>query len=257
MKIGIFDSGMGGLTVLAEAQRKFPEMDFIYYGDSAYAPYGTKSKKEVFDRSKEICDFLVDMDVDAIVVACNTATSAAIVDLRSLYKIPIIGMEPALKPAISHHIGGRILVMATPMTLKEDKFQCLVQAHRNNEIIYELPTPQLVDLIEAGLTRGPKIDASLRMYFKNINLSKIDSVVLGCTHFLFVKASIKKFFKDSVEIVDGHEGTLMQLSRKIHVAIEENTRKYIGKTIIYNSSGQEAVEKSLSLLDLYEVNDGN
>ena len=257
MKIGIFDSGMGGLTVLAEAQRKFPEMDFIYYGDSAYAPYGIKSKEEVFERSKEICDLLVDMDVDAIVVACNTATSAAIIELRSLYKIPIIGMEPALKPAISHHIGGCILVMATPMTLKEEKFQSLVQAHKKNEIIYDLPTPQLVDLIEAGYTKGPKIEACLQMYFQHINLSKIDSVVLGCTHFLFVKSSIKKFFNDSVEIVDGHAGTLMQLSRKVHIAIDKSNKMYTGKTIIYNSLGQEAVEKSLSLLGLYEVNDGN
>jgi glutamate racemase len=257
MKIGIFDSGMGGLTVLAEAQKRFPDLDFIYYGDSAHAPYGIKTKEEVLERSKKVCDFLINKHVEAIVVACNTATSAAIKQLRAMYKIPIIGMEPALKPAISHHSGGRILVMATPMTLNEEKFQNLLQTHKKSEIIYELPTPTLVNLIEEGYTKGQVIENALKMYFQNINLMEIDSVVLGCTHFLFVKESIKSFFNNNVEIVDGHLGTLMQLSRKIKLPIEKKNIKYSGHTQIYNSLGQEAIEKSLRLLALYEVDNGN
>lgn len=120
-----------------------------------------------------------------------------------------------------------------------------------------MPTPKLVDLIEAGYTKGPEIDAALAAYYDKIDLCKIDSVVLGCTHFLFVKDAIKKFFAKDVEMIDGHIGTLMQLSRKIHIPMADVIRKYTGKTEVYNSLGQEAVDKSLSLLDLYEVNNGN
>jgi len=255
MLVGIFDSGMGGLSVLAEAMHKFPSIDFIYYGDSKHAPYGTKSKKEVLTRSYEICDYLIKAGAEAIIVACNTATSAAIVELRDKYSIPIIGMEPALKPALGNYKGGAIVVMATPMTLAEEKFQKLMATHSSHETIYKIPTPQLVNLVESGVVEGDLVDQTLEDYFTSLDLNTVESVVLGCTHFLFLRPAIQAYFGDRVSLVDGHQGTLMQLERKILVPPPgTGSKQYV---LIVNTKGQSFVDQSWSLLEKYEVVDGN
>jgi glutamate racemase len=125
--IGVFDSGLGGLSVLATLQKLLPNESYIYVGDSKNAPYGTKSKEEVLELSRQICNQLVSLDVKAIVIACNTATSAAVNQLREEYDIPIIGMEPAVKPALRQS-KGKVAVLATEMTLKEEKFQKLIES---------------------------------------------------------------------------------------------------------------------------------
>lgn len=250
MLIGIFDSGMGGLSVLAEARKIYPHLDFYYYGDSAYAPYGVQSKAAVKKRSFLICDALVAKGVDAIIVACNTATSAAIKDLRAAYPIPIIGMEPAIKPALHAYHGGDIIVMATPMTLAEEKFNNLLSHHKKDETIYRIPTPDLVDLVEEGLTSGPRVDNILDKYFKVLSLSQVESVVLGCTHFLFLKKSIQKYFGNHVHLIDGHQGTLMQLSRKVIIPNSGPIKK--DNIEIFNSKGETYIQRSWALLEKYE-----
>lgn len=257
MLIGIFDSGMGGLSVLAEAKIKFPNIDFIYYGDSSYAPYGTKTKEAVISRSITICDLLVKEGVSGIIVACNTATSAAIKDLRANYDVPIIGMEPALKPALCDYKGGDIIVMATPMTLQEEKFNDLLLSYKKNETIYKIPTPNLVDLVEDGIVKGEIVDNALSFYFKEFNLKKVESVVLGCTHFLFLKRSIQKYFGNQVHLIDGHEGTLMQLSRKLNIPQISNFNNFNQKIKILNSMGETYISRSWHLLENYEVSNGN
>jgi len=215
MAIGIFDSGMGGLSVLAFAKKMLPYEDFIYYGDSANAPYGTKTKEEVIELSIRIVDYLIKRGVKAVVVACNTATSAAIDTLREMYDIPIIGMEPALKPAIERNQGGDIVVMATPMTLNEDKFQQLFSKMKTERCIYEVAAPKIVGLVEEGVVDGHVMQQVIETYFKYIPKGQIESVVLGCTHFVFVKSVIRDLFSQKVNLIDGNFGTINQLIRKL------------------------------------------
>jgi len=211
MAIGIFDSGMGGISVLAQAIKLMPTEKYIYYGDSLNAPYGEKSPKEVKRLSKNICDYLVGQGVKAIVVACNTATSAAIKELRATYDIPIIGMEPALKPAVEKFPKGTIVVMATNMTLKEKKFSNLMDRYGKNAKIIKLPCPILVELVERGKFLGEEVEEAIRNCFDGIDIETIDSVVLGCTHYIYLKDSIRKILGSKVEIIDGNEGTVKHL----------------------------------------------
>lgn len=251
MKVGIFDSGMGGLSVLALAKKWLPNVDFIYYGDSKNAPYGIKTKEEVINLSIVICDLLIEKGVEAIIVACNTATSAAIKVLREKYAIPIIGMEPALKPAIEHNHGGHIAVMATPMTLRENKFQSLLKNMTTDQCVYEIPAPKIVELVESGITSGEEIDRVLESYFSKLPLDQIESVVLGCTHFLFIKSAILKLFKGDVELIDGNEGTIHQLMRKLNLStLESNHQQDI---LFMNSAGQAYINKAKALFEKYEA----
>lgn len=212
--IGVFDSGVGGISVLKELLRCLPNERFIYYADSANAPYGIKSLSEVKRLSLEIANFLIlDRGVKALVVACNTATSAAINILRQEFSIPVIGMEPALKPAVSLAQEGQVLVMATPMTIREDKFQRLLSRYGDRHKVISLPCPGLVELIEQGEVSGEKLRALLATLFSPLDLTKIEVVVLGCTHYVFVKSEIASFFPENVAVIDGNLGTAKQVRR--------------------------------------------
>lgn len=252
MTIGIFDSGMGGISVLYEAMKHLPYENFIYYGDSKHAPYGTKSKAEVIQLSLSICDDLVARGVDAIVVACNTATSAAVKKLRDSYDIPIIGMEPALKPAVQNNNGKSIVVMATEMTLKEKKFKELMSTVASTQKIYKIPAPEIVTLVESNQLEGQLINDVLKEYFKSIH--DFESIVLGCTHFIFIKENLKELFGQTIQIIDGNYGTVMQLKRRLN-PLESTNEK--GKLEIINSAGQAMVNLSYQLLEKLEALDGN
>jgi glutamate racemase len=208
--IGVFDSGIGGISVLAELIEWMPNERFIYFGDTKNAPYGVRSKKEVRDLSFEACSYLVERNVKAIVVACNTATSASINELRKKFPIPIVGMEPALKVAVDAGHGGKILVMATPMTLKESKFMELVERYSGECEIEKLPAPQLVELVERAVLDGDEAEEILRSCLGDLSEKGVQSIVLGCTHFVFLDDTIKALYGD-VQIVDGNKGTARHL----------------------------------------------
>ena len=212
--IGVFDSGVGGISVLRELLRCLPNERFIYYADSANAPYGVKSLSEVKRLSLDIANYLIlERGVKALVVACNTATSAAINVLRQEFSIPIIGMEPALKPAVTMAGGGQVLVMATPMTIREDKFQGLLSRYGDRAKVISLPCPGLVELIEKGEVTGEKLRTLLAALFSPLELPKIKVVVLGCTHYVFIKTEIASFFPETVNVIDGNLGTAKQVRR--------------------------------------------
>ena len=212
--IGVFDSGLGGVSVLKELLTYLPNESFIYYADNLNAPYGTKKLWQVQDFALTVSEFLInEKQVKAVVVACNTATSAAIKLLRSSFSVPIIGMEPALKPAITAANGKGILVMATPMTLRESKFQELMQRYGTGSQIITLPCPGLVELIESGHIEGRELDIYLKNLFADIDRSEIQTVVLGCTHYIFIREQIARFFPGDTRIVDGNLGTAKQLAR--------------------------------------------
>lgn len=246
--IGFFDSGVGGISVLKESIKLMPNEHFIYLGDSANAPYGIKSVEELRQLSKNAAEFLAEKDVKAIVVACNTATSVAINYLRDEYKdIPVIGIEPALKPAVSLNRNGIIVIMATPITLSEKKFNNLMNKFNSKSEIEPMPCPELVELIEAGIVEGPQVEEYLKAKFAKYEGKKISAVVLGCTHYPFVSDTIKKLLGEEVVVLDGGLGTSKQLMRKLE---ESNTLKTEGegKVEIYNSLSDEIVKLSYELL---------
>jgi glutamate racemase len=242
---------MGGISVLAETIKFMPEERYIYYGDSGNAPYGVKAPEEVNNLSKNICEFLIDRGVKAIVVACNTATSAAIKDLRNTYDIPIIGMEPALKPAVEKKPEGKIVVMATSMTLKEKKFSRLMDKYGQEADIVKLPCPKLVELVEEGILEGERMEETIRECFKDIDKDEISSVVLGCTHYIFLKDSIRNVLGDKIDIIDGNQGTARHLKNILEKKGLLNKEKGEGVDLeLYNSKrNPEIIDLSRKLLE--------
>lgn len=242
--IGFFDSGVGGISVLKEAIRLMPNENYIYFGDSKNAPYGIKSLDEVRGLTFKAADFLFEKNIKALVVACNTATSAAIEELRTKYiNIPIIGIEPALKPAVEMKREGKIIIMATPMTLSETKFINLMMQYKNGRNFELLPCPGLVELIESGIVCGEKIYTYLFDKLKPYLNMNITAIVLGCTHYPFVKNEIKKITYGEVPIIDGSFGTAKQLNKQLKMFNLENNNRNIGNVNIYNSLDEDKIIK--------------
>lgn len=213
--IGVFDSGLGGISVVRQLRQDMPHERILYFGDSANAPYGTKTPEQVRDLSFAIVRRFVEQGVKAVVIACNTATSAAVNDLRDTYDFPIIGMEPALKVACDrgHGVRQRVIVAATPLTLREHKFAALMDRFKADHTIFPEPCPGLVDIVEHGqLDNHDLVMDTLHRYFDQYDLNTIDAVVLGCTHFVFYRDYFRELLPDTAAIIDGNEGTVRHLS---------------------------------------------
>lgn len=240
--IGIMDSGVGGVSVLREIVRLMPEEDCIYYGDCANAPYGTKTPQEVRDLTFQAVRVLLEHGVKAIVIACNTATSAAISALREYYRdIPVIGIEPALKPAAEEHAGSRILVMATPMTLKEEKFHHLMEHYSGQTQILPVSSEGLMEFVEKGILDGPELESFLRRLL--LPYLPADSIVLGCTHYPFVKKIIARVAGQGTRILDGGAGTAREVKRRLEA---ENLRRDTGsggQIVFYSSEDTQKMEE--------------
>jgi len=207
--IGVFDSGVGGVGTLAALRRELPEERFIFYGDTANAPYGTKSREECMACVQRVMDHLLAQDVKAVVIACNTATAVAAAELRARYELPIIGIEPALKPAHELRGEGSILVLATPMTLRLEKFRALYERYGEGAI--PLPCPGLMELVEQEAYGQAK--RYLTELFAPYDLTQVDAVVLGCTHYVFLRPVLAELLPPNVQVLDGNEGTARQLKR--------------------------------------------
>lgn len=250
-KIGIFDSGLGGLSVVDTIRELLPDEDLIYIGDSANAPYGTKDKSEVLRLSQNICNDLISKDVKAIVIACNTATSAAVSTLRSDYNLSIIGMEPAIKPALIQ-TDGKILVLATEMTLNEEKFNHLAdlldEAHR----IIKMPVPEWVDLVENHLDDEEVVIKGVAEVLNRVE-TPIEGVVLGCTHYIFLKNHIDAYFEGKIKIFDGNMGTALQLKNMLDAngLLKKGTGQ--GRVEIENTRSESYVNKSKALVEWLEM----
>ena len=214
--VAFFDSGLGGISVLRETVRLLPQENYLYYGDSLHAPYGVKSEAQIQALSLAAAEHLVSAGAKAIVVACNTATSAAIGLLRQTYPdIPVIGTEPALKPAVEKYPGGRILVMATPMTIRQEKFQALKAQYDDQAEIIGLACGGLMEFVERGELRGAALDAYLFDKLGPYLKVPVDAIVLGCTHYPFLTGAIRRIVGRGPEILDGSHGVAMQLARKL------------------------------------------
>ncbi len=213
MSIAFFDSGVGGLTVLQEALKQLPEENFIYYADTDHVPYGTKTKEEVKKLILEAAGFLSQKGIKALVVACNTATSIAINELRRQYSFPILGMEPAVKPAVEKNGSKRVLVAATPLTLQEEKYQNLVSRVDYAHIVDGVALPELVEYAEDFVFDQQLIVHYLRYKFSALDLQQYGTIVLGCTHFPYYKKSFREVFPDGIDIIDGSMGTINYLKK--------------------------------------------
>ncbi len=237
--IAVFDSGVGGISVLRELYALMPNENYIYYGDSANAPYGSREVPEVLKLSKAITEKLMAMNAKAIVIACNTATSVAAEALREQYKdFPIIGVEPALKPAVLSKENPTVLVMATPITLREKKFKNLMERFSGDAKIIPVPSKHLAGMIERGITEGKELSDYLEDLFLPYKDEKIDAVVLGCTHYPFVKSSVKKVLGD-VEIFDGGEGTARETKRRLEENNLLSDSREKGTVLFINSKDSE------------------
>ncbi len=251
--IGIFDSGLGGLSVVATIRHLLPGENLIYFGDSANAPYGEKTRQQVRKLSTRICDTLVEQGAKAIVVACNTATSAAINELRKRYDIPVVGMEPALKPAVEQTATGSIAVLATALTLRESKFQGLLEQFRTGRRIYSIPCPELVTLVEAGTLSGEKADAAVSASLKGLEKANLAAVVLGCTHYVFLKQVFEKELGKKTLIIDGNIGTVLHLKQLLENRNWLTHSQSAGTLQIDNSAGETLIERSWMILEQYRM----
>lgn len=243
MKIGIFDSGIGGLSTLPAVKRALPRADILYYADEKNVPYGEKSPAEILSFSMTAVDFLVSKGAQAIIVACNTATSVAIIPLREKYEsgdrpIPIIGMEPAVKPALGIG-GGRVLVAATPVTVRGGKLRALIERFDPDRITDTLPLPVLVRLAENELFGTDEADEYIKKELSGFDLPKYSALVLGCTHFNYFKDSFRRILPPDTQIVDGVEGTVRRLVSRL----EGNTADGEGK-IEFFISGERAKDEN-------------
>lgn len=250
MKIGFFDSGIGGLSVLKEALTILPNENYIYFGDTDNAPYGIKSKDEVKKLTFEAVKFLVDHHIKALVIACNTATSAAVRSLREVYSFPVIGMEPAIKPAVEKNgdWGKRVLTLATPLTLKEEKFQSLLSKFDTEHIVDMLPAPKLVEFAEKFIFEGPEVESYLNDILPR-DIEQYGTVVLGCTHFPLFKQVLTKVLPKNIDIIDGNRGTINHLYDILRERNLLNTGSKKG-TVVYYQSGRQV--KDCDLLEIYE-----
>lgn len=214
--IGFFDSGIGGLTVLHEALKILPNESYLYFADSDNAPYGTRPREEVLELFLQAMDFMMTCNVKAIVVACNTATGVGIDSARQHYPdIPIIGMEPAVKPAVAAASGKRVLVFATELTLKMEKFRDLVEKVDLANVVDYLPLQKLVLYAEHFEFETAPILAYLQAQFEGIDLTQYGAVVLGCTHFPYFKNMIRQLLPAHIQIIDGNQGTVNNLKNKL------------------------------------------
>lgn len=236
--IAVFDSGLGGISVLREIARVMPDEDVIYFGDSANAPYGTRDFAQVRRLTiAHITRMLRKEHCKAVAVACNTATSAAVKRLRELYpEVPLVGVEPAIKPAVNACDHPTVVVMATPMTLREEKFRNLEQIYLPRATIYPLPCPGLMEYVERGILSGAEIDAFLHQLLDPYKGKGVTGIVLGCTHYPFLKKAIRKVVDPSVSLFDGGYGTAKELKRRIEAAgLSRNEPAHPGKVTFTNS----------------------
>ena len=246
--VGMFDSGVGGVSVLREAVKQLPHEHFLFYGDTLHAPYGTKSKEEVLRLSSQVVELLLQHQAKAIVIACNTATSAAAATLRDKYRdLPIIAMEPALKPAHQLRQSGIVLSLATPGTIAGEKYAALYS--RYGDGVVSLPCPGLMEFAERGELTGDRLHAFLADLLSPYLRQPVEAVVLGCTHYVFLKDAIGSFFP-GVPLIDGNAGTVRQLQRRLQekgLLADEGQQ---GSVEFLSSGGEDAIQTMQALFSL-------
>ena len=239
--IGVFDSGVGGLSILDEALRQLPQHNYIYLADSANAPYGEKSSDWIAARSLTLCKHLAGKGCDAIVVACNTATAQAIQKIRSELDIPIIGVEPGIKPASMQSQNNIVGVLATEATLKSDKFNALLATLPKGCQFIKQAGAGLVPLIESGKADSEETLELLANHLEPIQIAGADTLVLGCTHFPFLRKAIRKLLGESITLIDTSDAVVRQLKRQLETIEQTHPSKECGEVLLISSKNADSL----------------
>jgi glutamate racemase len=213
--IGVFDSGVGGLSVLHHIRQALPDADLIYVADSGHVPYGDKSPDYIAQRSLALTRFLVEQGAEAVVIACNTATAAAAAVLRSRYALPIVGMEPAVKPAVAATKSGVVGVLATVGTLESARFAALLERYAGNVKIVTQGCPGLVEQVERGDLTGPETRTLIERHTAPLLAKGADTLILGCTHYPFLVPAIRDVVGNDIALIDTGAAVARQLQRRI------------------------------------------
>jgi len=249
--IGVFDSGLGGASVLKEALRILPKEDYIYFGDNLHAPYGDRSEEEITHFTLAAASTLVQKGVKAILLACNTATATCIDQIRSQFDLPVVSIEPAIKPACMREGQGKILMCATTATTKLERYLALQKRMPDPERVINVPCPGLVDRIEEGFFAEDDFDDILELRLGVFDYMLVDSIVLGCTHYVFIKDAFARYarrhFRGEARIIDGNASTARQLGRVLKERSLENAQGS-GAVEFLTSGSKEEIEPIFRML---------
>jgi glutamate racemase len=246
--IGIFDSGVGGLSVMRHIRAALPNERLIYAADSAHLPYGGKSTRYIEQRSRALTRFLIEQGACAVVIACNTATAAAAASLRAEFAIPIIGMEPALKPAVACTRTGVVGVLATVGTLESARFAALLERYGDGVAIVTQACPGLVEQVERGDLAGPRTRALVESYVQPLLARGADTIILGCTHYPFLRALISEIAGAQVTLIDTGEAVARQLCRRLAAELPTRERPEQRVEQFWTSGVADEVGPVVSLL---------
>jgi glutamate racemase len=237
--IGVFDSGVGGLAVLAEVRRLLPGEDLIYYADQAYFPYGPRPRDEVRERAAAITRELIGRGCKLIVVACNTATSAAVAWLRETFEVPFVSIEPALKPAAERTLAGKVALLMTPGTARGEKLSALIDRYGAEVRVIKIEAPGLAERIEAGDLDSADTRELVRGYLQPAIAEGADVLVLGCTHYAFIERLIEEEAGAGIEVLEPSEAVARHVRRVLDRERLRNPRES-GGDVVYLTSGDDA-----------------
>ncbi|MDR3237501.1 MAG: glutamate racemase [Spirochaetia bacterium] len=247
--VGVFDSGIGGVSILLEIRKLLNHENIMYFADSFWCPYGTKSVEQIRGRTLKITEFFASQKVKAVVVACNTACSAGLDLVRiNNQDIPIIGVEPAVKPAHDITRNGRIGVLSTNLTLQGQKFSILVEKFGNGVEIFTQPAPGLADLVDQGKKDSPETLDMLNRFLQPLLAREIDTLVLGCTHYPFLKDAIQKICGKDIVILDTGLAVAKQTERVLRYRNILGSREEEGTVSFYTSGEASSVKEVLETI---------
>lgn len=246
--IGVFDSGVGGLSVLREIRRTLPHEDFLYVADLAAAPYGDQPAALITARAQAIVEFFLSENVKAVVVACNTATAVAVKSLRARYPIAIVAMEPAVKPAVELTQSRVVGVLATSQTLASERYARLAEKFGGDVTIIPQPCPELVALVENAELNGPAVEAVIARYVTPLLQRGADTMVLGCTHYPFLISSIKAVAGPNVRLIDPASAVARELRRRLEADALLSNQTGTGSEQFWSSGQPDQVASVVSKL---------
>ncbi len=216
--VGVFDSGLGGLSVVRELRHRLPGEDLVYVADNAYCPYGIRSPEEICARSELMVGTLIDAGAKTVVIACNTASAMAVFHLREVFPdVPLIGLEPAVKPAVERTRTGSVGVLATPRTVAGERLQWLIETYGGGVTVHRVAATGLVELVERGVLDGPEVVAALQPLLDPMLAAEVDFVVLGCTHYPFLRGAIERYVGSGVAVIDSGAA----IARRLDVVLTE------------------------------------
>lgn len=251
--IGLFDSGVGGISVANQVKRALPAENLIYVADSAHAPYGNKSSAYILSRARRIVEFLIAEQAKLIVVACNTATLSCIEALRKDYPIPFVGVEPGVKPAVQASFSGKVAVLATPLTINSARYHRLIENVANGKQVISQPCDGLADQIELGDFESPQTMALLKRFVQPLLDKGVDQIALGCTHYGFVVEQLETLIAGQAQLVDTGAAIARQTKAVLANLQGLNVNSTPGWIKTYTSDVSRKCEKTMLTLWEHEV----